>query len=58
MKPPLPQACTPYDIRSPVFHFPDIRHSFAEQSVRCCLIKRLNAKKVVWILFIIHHFTI
>ena len=27
MKPPQPQVCTYYDIRSPVFHFPDIRHS-------------------------------
>ena len=34
-----------YDIRSPVFHLPDIRHSFAEQSIRYCLIKRLNAEK-------------
>ena len=45
MKPPLPQVCTHYDIRSPVFHLPDIRHSFAEQSIRYCLIKRLNAEK-------------
>ena len=30
MKPPLPQVCTHYDIRSPVFHLPEIRHSFAE----------------------------
>ena len=44
MKPPLPQVCTHYDIRSPVFHLPDIRHSFAEQSIRYCLIKRLNAE--------------
>ena len=33
MKPPLPQVCTHYDIRSPVFHLPEIRHSFAEQSI-------------------------
>ena len=45
MKPPQPQVCTYYDIRSPVFHLPDIRHSFAEQSIRYCLIKRLNAEK-------------
>ena len=45
MKPPLPQVCTHYDIRSPAFHLPEIRHSFAEQSIRYCLIKRLNAEK-------------
>ena len=45
MKPPQPQVCTYYDIRSPVFYLPDIRHSFAEQSIRYCLIKRLNAEK-------------
>ena len=38
MKPPQPQVCTHYDIRSPVFHLPDI-------SIRYCLIKRLNAEK-------------
>ena len=38
MKPPQPQVCTYYDIRSPVFHLPDIRHSFAEQSIRYCLL--------------------
>ena len=75
MKPPQPQVCTHYDIRSPVFHLPDIRHSFAEQSIRYCLINFLKEdfirkstkhntlnvlmlKRVVWILFIIHHFTI
>ena len=45
MKPPLPQVCTHYDIRNPVFHLTEIRHSFAEQSIIYCLIKRLNAKK-------------
>ena len=45
IKPPLPQVCTHYDIRSPGFHLPDIRHSFAEQSIRYCIIKRLNAEK-------------
>ena len=33
MKPPLPQVCTHYDIRSPVFHLPDVKHSFAKQSI-------------------------
>ena len=45
MKPPLLQVCTNYDIHNPVFHLPDIRHSFAEQSITYCLIKRLNAEK-------------
>ena len=45
MKPLLPQVCTHYDIRSPVFHLPEIRHLFAEQSIIYCLIKRLNAEK-------------
>ena len=35
---------THYDIRRPVFHSPEIRHSFAEQSNRYCLIKRFNAE--------------
>ena len=43
MKPPLPHVCTHYDIRSPVFHLPVIRHSVAEQSIRYWLIKRLIA---------------
>ena len=45
MKPLQPQVCTHYDIRSLVFHLPDIRHSFSEQSIRYCLIKCLNAEK-------------
>ena len=46
MKPPLPQVCTNYDIRSPVFHLPDLRYLFAVQSIRYCLIKRLNAEQI------------
>ena len=34
MKPPLPQVCTHYDARNPVFHLLEVRHSFAEQSIR------------------------
>ena len=44
MKPVLPQICSQYEVRNPVFHLPDIRHSFAEQSIRYCLIKQLNAE--------------
>ena len=45
IKPTLPHTCTHYNIRSPVFYLLDIRHSLAEQSIRCCLTKRLNAKR-------------
>ena len=44
MKPVLPQICSRYEVRNPVFHLPDIRHSFAEQSIHYCLIKQLNAE--------------
>ena len=47
MKPVLPQLCSRYEVRNPVFHLSDIRHSFAEQSIRYCLIKQLNAKMVL-----------
>ena len=40
----LPQICARYEVRNLVFHLPDIRHSFAEQSIRCCLINQLNAE--------------
>ena len=44
MKPVLPQICSRYEVQNPVFHLPDIRHSFAEQSIRYCLIRQLNAE--------------
>ena len=44
MKSVLPQICSRYEVRNPVFHLPDIRHSFAEQSIRYCLIKQLNTE--------------
>ena len=37
-KPVLPRVCTPYEIRSPAFHLLLIRHKFAENSLRYCLI--------------------
>ena len=37
MKPVLPQVCTRYEIRNPVYHLPDIRHAFAQQSLKYCL---------------------
>ena len=44
-RPELPRVCTRYEIRSPVFHFPVIKHKFAEHSLRYCLIKQLNREK-------------
>ena len=41
----LPRVCTRYEIRSPAFHLPLIRHKFAENSLRYCLIKQLNREK-------------
>ena len=32
MKPVLPVIWTRYEVRNPMFHLPDIRHSFGEQS--------------------------
>ena len=46
MKPVLPIICTRYEIRNPVFHLQNIRHSFGEQSIGYCLIKQLNAEEV------------
>ena len=42
MKPTVPTVYSRYEIRSPVFHLPYIRHIFAEHSVRFCLINLLN----------------
>ena len=35
-------VCTRYEIRSPVFHLSLIRHKFAENLLRYCLIEQLN----------------
>ena len=45
MKPVLPQVCTRYEIRNPVYHLPDIRHALAQQSLKYCLIKHLNTEE-------------
>ena len=45
MKQVLPTIRTRYEIRNPVFHLPNIRHSFGEQSISYCLIKQVNAEK-------------
>ena len=44
-RPELPRVCARYEIRSPVFHLPVIKHKFAEHSLRYCLIKQLNREK-------------
>ena len=38
----LPTVCSRYGIRAPVFHLPYIRHTFAEHSVRFCIINLLS----------------
>ena len=45
IKPVLPQVCTRYEIRNLVYHLPDIRHAFAQQSLKYCFIKRLNTEE-------------
>ena len=42
MKPTLRTVCRRYEIRAPVFHLPVVRHTFAELSIRFCLINLLN----------------
>ena len=45
MKLVVPIICTRYMVRNPVFHLPNIRHSFGDQSIGYCLIKQLNAEE-------------
>ena len=42
MKPTLPTMCRRYEIRTPMFHLPMIRHTFARHSIRYSLINLLN----------------
>ena len=49
MKPTLPTVCRRYEIRTPMFHFLMIRHTFAEHSIRFCLINLLNKG---WMLYL------
>ena len=44
-RPELHRVCIRYEIRSPVFHLPVIKHKFAEHSLRYCLIKQLTREK-------------
>ena len=41
MKPTLLTVCRRYAIRAPMFHLPVICHTFAESSIRFCLINLL-----------------
>ena len=45
MKSVLLLVCTRYEIRNLVYHLPNIRHAFAQQSLKYCLIKHLNTKE-------------
>ena len=42
MIPELPNTCSPYELRKPLFRLPLLKHKFAEQSLHYCLIKQLN----------------
>ena len=44
MKPTLQQICKHYEIRKPVYHLPNVRHTFAEQLLRYCIIKHLKTE--------------
>ena len=43
VKPVLPDICNYYEVRTPSFHLPDIKHKFAEQQVQYQLVKLLNS---------------
>ena len=42
MTPQLPVACARYELRNPNSHLPTIKHKYAENSIRYCLIRQLN----------------
>ena len=47
MTPQLPVACARYELRNPKSHLPTIKHKYAENSIRYCLIRQLN-NEVTW----------
>ena len=47
MTPQLPVACARYELRNPKSHLPTIKHKYAENSIRYCLIRQLNSE-VKW----------
>ena len=42
-----PVACARYELRNPKSHLPTIKHKYAENSIRYCLIRQLNSE-VTW----------
>ena len=44
MTPQLPMTCTSYELRNPKSHLPTIKHTYAENSIRYCLIRQLNSE--------------
>ena len=55
-KPTLQQLCTHYEIRNAVYHLPNVRRTFLEQSLRYCLFKHLNMEGGYADLVHAHHF--
>ena len=47
MTPQLPVACAPYELRNSISHLLTIKHKYAENSIRYCLIRQLNSE-VTW----------
>ena len=47
MTPQLSVACASYELRNPKSHLPTIKHKYAENSIRYCLIRQLNSE-VTW----------
>ena len=41
----LSEVCTHCEIRKPVYHLPKVCHTFAEQSLRYCLMKHLSTER-------------
>ena len=45
--PKIPVACARYELRNPKSHLPTIKHKYAENSIRYCLVRQLNSE-VTW----------
>ena len=43
IKPVLPAICSHYEVRTPRFHLPDVKHKFAEQQIQFQLIRLLSS---------------
>ena len=44
MTPQLPVACARYELRNPMSYLPTIKHKYAENLIRYCLIGQLNSE--------------